>query len=230
MNEIGNSPVLAFLEHLSSLRFNNAFNPYADTCPDCDEGDAPATRRRNLELVLEAALSKGVDSIWIARDLGYRGGRRTGLALTDEVHLSFHAALFGTPPLLRATKGPALAERTATVVWRMLRVIERPIFLWNVFPLHPHEPGDPMSNRSHTRSEREACQPLLAWLLEKLKPNNIVAIGRDAHGALQSMGVKATAVRHPSYGGQAEFISGLTTIYDLNSRSGNGLPQLPLFH
>ncbi|WP_439952990.1 hypothetical protein, partial [Escherichia coli] len=85
----------------------------------------------------EAALAGGVDSIWIARDLGYRGGRRTGLALTDEAHLSAHAGLYGQLPLARATRGPAMTERTATVIWQVLRDLRRPIFLWNVFPLHP---------------------------------------------------------------------------------------------
>ena len=57
-----------------------------------DGPDAPAIRRSNLGLVLEAALAGGISSLWIARDLGHRGGRRTGLALTDEVHLPAHAA------------------------------------------------------------------------------------------------------------------------------------------
>lgn len=218
-----------FIKQLAALRFDNVFNPYADACPDCDDRDAVATRRSNLALVLEAALVKGVDSIWIARDLGYRGGRRTGLALTDDVHLSSHAELLGTPPLARATKGPAVAERTATVVWQMLRVIDRPIFLWNVFPFHPHEPEDPMSNRCHTRAEGNACRPLLAWLLEALRPKNIVAIGQDAHKALTDMGVNATPVRHPSYGGQTEFTHGLAALYGLSVSDANKSSQLRLF-
>ena len=51
-------------------------------------------------------------------------------------------------------------ERTANVIWRMLMRIDEPIFLWNVFPLHPHEPDDPMSNRRHTAKERDACGAL----------------------------------------------------------------------
>lgn len=218
-----------FVEQLAALRFDNVFNPYADACPDCDDGDAATTRRRNMELVLEAALLKGVESIWIARDLGYRGGRRTGLALTDEVHLSWHSALLGTPPLARATKGPAVAERTAKTVWQMLRAIDRPIFLWNVFPLHPHEPDDPMSNRCHTRPERDACRPLLVWLLDALRPRNIVAIGRDAHGALEDLGVSAKPVRHPSFGGKAEFIGGLAALYSLSAADIDASSQPRLF-
>ncbi|CAN7386787.1 MULTISPECIES: uracil-DNA glycosylase [Rhizobium] len=210
----------SFVEALAELRFKDTFNPYSEACSDFDFDDAAAIRRENLRLVLDAAIEHRADSVWIARDLGYRGGRRTGLALTDEAHLSDHSGLYGELPLSRATKGPAFSERTATVIWQMLNRINRPVFLWNVFPLHPHEPHDPQSNRCHTRSEREACRPLLTWLLDVLKPRNVVAIGRDAQLALADLGIEAQQVRHPSYGGQTEFISGVERVYGLRDRSG----------
>ncbi|MGB8275950.1 MAG: uracil-DNA glycosylase [Alphaproteobacteria bacterium] len=151
--------------------------------------------------------------MWVGRDLGYRGGRRTGLALTDEAHLTWHAELLNTPPLLRATRGPAVKERTATVVWEMLHAIGQPVFLWNIFPFHPFVPGEPMSNRGHTRSERAACGPFLVWLLEALRPRIVVSIGRDAYSALEDLGFSSVMVRHPSYGGQNEFIAGLYDLY-----------------
>ncbi|PDT35656.1 uracil-DNA glycosylase [Rhizobium sp. M10] len=205
----------AFVQELASYRFENAFNPYADACPDFDTDESPAIRRRNLEAVLDAAIDRGVHSFWIARDLGYRGGRRTGLALTDELHLDWHADLLGTEPLRRATKGPPVAERTASVVWQMLKSIEQPIFLWNVFPFHPHAAGEPMTNRCHTRSERLACKPLLEALIDALRPKHLVAIGRDAQSALADLELSATAVRHPSYGGQNEFIDAVETFYSI---------------
>ncbi|WP_306789971.1 uracil-DNA glycosylase family protein, partial [Enterobacter hormaechei] len=81
-----------------------------------------------------------------------------------------------------------------------MKRINRPVFLWNVFPLHPHEPNAPLSNRCHTRAEREACRPLLTWLINNLRPKIIVAIGRDAELALADLGIAANPVRHPSYG------------------------------
>jgi hypothetical protein len=214
-----------FLNELAALRFDNVFNPYSDSCPEHDVVDAARIRRHNLERVLTAAILGGVDSMWVARDLGYRGGRRTGLALTDDIHLSWHAALLATPPLVRATKGPAVAERTATIVWRALRSISRPIFLWNVFPLHPHGPLDPMSNRCHSRVERTTCRPLLLWLLEALKPKRVVAIGGDAQAALADFGVRTVSVRHPSYGGQREFLAGIAEHYGVSPDGAHG--QLP---
>lgn len=202
-----------FVERLAACRFSSVFNPYTDECLEHDGDNAAEIRRKNLSQVLSAALENGVDSLWIARDLGYRGGRRTGLALTDELHLDAHAKLFGVAQLARSTKGPALAERTATVIWQAVAQIERPVFFWNVFPFHPHEAGDPMSNRCHTREEREACAPLLSWLIEELKPKSILAIGRDAQIALADAGIEATQVRHPSYGGQAEFKAGVLAHY-----------------
>ncbi|MGW5961009.1 uracil-DNA glycosylase [Methylorubrum thiocyanatum] len=212
-----------FIDALAGLRFNNVFNPYADACVDHDAPGAAAIRRTNLRLVLEAAIAGGVDSIWIARDLGYRGGRRTGLALTDEVHLAAHAGLYGRLPLARATRGPAMAERTATVIWDVLTRIERPIFLWNVFPLHPHEPNDPLSNRCHTRAERQASWHLLQWILSVLQPRTLVAIGRDAEAALADFGVHAEKARHPSYGGQTDFVSKMRSIYSLRPSVASGV-------
>jgi uracil-DNA glycosylase len=216
-----------FLDDLSGLKFPHAFNPYSDKCVVHDVDEAPDIRRRNLETILLAAMTVGIDSLWIGRDLGYRGGRRTGLPLTDEAHLSSHAAVFGCTSLARATKGPMVTERTATIIWRVLESVGRPVFLWNVFPLHPYEQGEPLSNRCHTRAERQACRSLLVWLLRTLNPRHLVAIGKDAQCALADLEIPAVGVRHPSYGGQTEFITGITTLYKL-PKARRESPQLSL--
>jgi hypothetical protein len=99
----------------------------------------------------------------------------------------------------------------------MLQLLNAPVFLWNVFPLHPHEPEDPLTNRNHSRAERTACQPLLLWVLQHLNPKKVVAIGRDAKLALDDINANATAVRHPSYGGQNDFVRDIATLYGLSS-------------
>jgi hypothetical protein len=206
-----------FVRLVAGLKFDHSFNPYSDTCPEIDRPEAALSRRHNLQAVVEAALKNKVRSIWIARDLGYRGGRRTGLALTDEVHLAHHARLLGTGPLSKSTHGHPIAERTATVIWQMLLKIKEPIFLWNIFPLHPHNPGDPMSNRCHTKSERISSRHVLDRLMELLKPDFVLAIGRDSQAALGELGIDARTVRHPSYGGQTEFIQGVSLQYGIDA-------------
>ena len=77
----------SFVQALSAVKLPNVFNPYADICEVHDRSNAAAMRRRGLRTLLTAAQALGIDTLWMGRDLGYRGGRRTGLALTDEMQL-----------------------------------------------------------------------------------------------------------------------------------------------
>jgi uracil-DNA glycosylase len=217
-----------FVSSLAAMQMPSVFNPWSDHCSLHDRRDAAGRRRDNLERVLVAAIDARVETIWIARDLGYRGGRRTGVPLTDEVHLDHAGVLLGGIALERATQGPIMAERTAAIVWRMLAQISQPVMLWNVFPYHPHEDGDPLSNRCHTRAERDATWPLLQALITMIRPKRIVAIGRDAYLALDDIGIPISAVRHPSYGGQREFTAGILDIYGIDDSAAGDAPELPL--
>jgi hypothetical protein len=208
-----------FVAILAEMRLPAVFNPYADCCDFYDRADAARLRKKNLQAFLEAALASKVDTIWIARDLGYRGGRRTGVPLTDEVHLDLVGRLFGGIEFKRATCGPEMAERTAAVVWKVLSRIGQPAILWNVFPFHPHEPNDPFSNRCHTAAERQLTLPLLKSLITMFQPQRIVAIGRDAKMALRGLDIPVVTVRHPSYGGQGEFIASLYELYGVKQRT-----------
>lgn len=214
-----------FVNTLADISLPNVFNPYSDFCEEHDDSNAPERRRMNLFNALSAALELEVKTIWIARDLGYRGGRRTGLALTDEAHLTTHATLLGGIDVQRATRGPVMAERTATVIWNMVARVEKPIFMWNVFPLHPHMPNDPMTNRCHTRGERAVTGWALKSLLELLRPDHVYTIGGDAKRGLEALGIEATAFRHPSYGGQTQFTHEVEVAYDLPPIQKTKLPQ-----
>jgi len=97
----------------------------------------------------------------------------------------------------------------------MLGRVGEAVLLWNAFPLHPHEAGNALSNRGHTRAEREATWPLTLALIGMVRPRRIVAIGRDAADALVGTDVPVLAVRHPSQGGQSEFISGIVELYPI---------------
>lgn len=208
----------SFVKTLSRIRLDGVFNPYGERCSLCDRADADRRRRANLRTLLDAAIRMRVDSLWVARDLGYRGGRRTGLPLTDEEHLPALSQAYGGLALHRATQGLPVAERTAAVIWKMLSRLDQPVFLWNVFPLHPFEPGRPLSNRRHTRAERRTCQDLFFALLDTLQPRRIVAIGKDAHDTLEEFGLEHHPVRHPSHGGQAAFAEGVSRLYGVEEQ------------
>lgn len=208
-----------FVNSIQELRFENVFNPYADRCSVHDVSDAPHRRAQALLELLEAAMETEVDAFWIGRDLGYRGGRRTGLALTDDVHLTVHALRWKVS-IERATTGTPVAERTAAVIWSMLMLVPAAVFLWNVFPFHPHEPGDPFSNRSHRPHERAVGEELLAQLILMLRPRRLVAIGNDAAKTAHRLGGEAeiVQVRHPSYGGQRDFEQQVRDLYQICDR------------
>ena len=202
---------------LISLHFEHCFNPYVDSCPVHDGKDAPLKRRGILLDLLRAATAKSNLSLWIGRDLGYRGGRRTGMALTDDLNFEAHGRRWDLN-LVRPTHGSPCAERTATVIWELLSKIDSPVFLWNVFPLHPYVGGSPFSNRSHNAAERQAGEKILSELIQLLRPARIVAIGNDAAASAQRVvsDISIVHVRHPSYGGQTEFSNSIRSLYGID--------------
>ncbi|MBF2754391.1 MAG: uracil-DNA glycosylase [Gammaproteobacteria bacterium AqS3] len=213
----------AVLRSLRQMRFDNVFNPYTDRCPVYDRINAPLIRGRCLGRVLRRAAATRLDAIWVGRDLGHRGGRRTGLAFADDVNLPGHLARWGLRTQ-RATSGEPMAETTAAVIWDVLRQIESPIFLWNIFPLHPHRRGEPFSNRTHNAQEGRAGEELLIRMIEWLAPRRVIAVGGDAFAALsrRSAGVEVVRVRHPSYGGRSEFLNSMRGLYGLEHPEAPG--------
>jgi len=204
----------AILRAITELRFENTFNPYVDRCPVHDLESAPAMRRDCLSVMLDRAVVSDIDAIWVGRDLGYRGGRRTGLALTDDVHYADHLSRWDLS-VQRPSIGEPVAERTATVIWDILSRLDVSIFMWNVFPLHPHDPGDPFTNRAHNARERRAGLDILMAIIQVLQPRRIVALGNDAFTALaDTFGPdRLHKARHPSYGGQTEFLATMKSMY-----------------
>lgn len=206
-----------FVEHLAETRLVNVFNPYADRCEVHDLPDAVSIRRGNLIAVLKARRAAQIESIWFGRDLGYRGGRRTGLALTDEVTMLGEASLHGEGlAVAKATLGAAVGERTAAVIWSVIRRLRHAPLLWNAFPLHPHEPGDAFTNRAHTIPERRATAWAIEALIERFDKPRLIAVGNDASKALTDLGFEHETSRHPSYGGQREFIATMERLHCLS--------------
>lgn len=202
-----------FSTELASIELKNVFNPYRHVCPLHDEAAAADVRLANLNGYLASALTRRPATAWIGRDLGYRGGRRTGLPLTDEAHLAVLAATYDVATARKATRTTMVAERTAAEIWRVIERIDDPPFLWNAFPFHPFEDNDPLGNRCHTRREFSVCEDLFATLMRTFAFERIYAIGNDAARALERLGLAFECVRHPSYGGQSTFRRQMASAY-----------------
>ena len=219
----------AFVAALADVQLQGVFNPYRDQCEVHDLVNAPAMRRKNLRDYLAAVENLGTNTIWMGRDLGYRGGRRTGQALTDEARLPMFAAHYPGSTPSKATKGPLVAERTAAEIWAVLARLERPPLLWNVFPFHPHDPEDPMTNRRFAARELSEVTDLNRTLITWLGIRRIVCIGQDATAYAATFGVEVECVRHPSYGGVTEFRQGMQRIYGTEMNSVQASSQVTLF-
>ena len=201
-----------FIARLADIKGPNIFNPYRHRCPEFDRPDAVETRSANLRSLLAAAAEQGIEAIWFGQELGHRGGRRTGIALSDETRLDAWGELFCVE-LRRATIGPAVSELTAGHVARVLASMSgRRVLGWNAFPLHAHHPGKPFSNRGHTRQEAAATAPFAQELISRLEPRNLIALGQKAAATLQVLdpGLPITMVRHPSFGGAGAFVAQIT--------------------
>jgi hypothetical protein len=223
--------VKAFIKLLEAISLPDVFNPYRDTCPIHDKTSGAQIRVRNLRKFLDASLHLRVDTIWMGRDLGYRGGRRTGIALTDEAHLPVVTVRFPGCQLEKATRGEVVAERTATEIWSALSAVPEAPFLWNVFPLHPHEHNMPMTNRKFSRSELQQVETVNDLLISGLGIKRIIAIGQDAARYAERYCPNVVAIRHPSYGGVSDFRRGVEECYGLAPLTLSTSPlQQPLIY
>lgn len=209
----------SILSHIQSIKLSNTFNPYTQKCEVYDHDKSPAIRSELLRSILTEASRLEIDAIWIGRDLGHRGGRRTGLALTDDINFHKHLSRWGLSTE-RPTSGLPMREQTASIVWEILSEINEHIFLWNVFPFHPHPKGSVFSNRSHNSKERRDGQVVLDMLVSLLQPQKIVAVGNDAARVARNCfpDIRTIHVRHPSYGGQREFQRQVQELYGLSDK------------
>lgn len=148
-------------------------------------------------------------AILIGEAPGYQGAKFSGLAFTSEaLLLDGVIPRIEATPRLSGTKTP-FREPSATIVWKTLYEagLAEETILWNAFPVHPFREGQPLSNRTPGRWERDSALTVLQGFLLLYRPfqATIYAVGRQAQITLAKLDVAHVALRHPAHGGARQF-------------------------
>ncbi|MEV4990758.1 uracil-DNA glycosylase [Pseudarthrobacter sp. LMD1-1-1.1] len=208
------SGIAAFVEQLAVVDTGAAANNFFNQAVPEN-----ALRRHNLELYLQEMLERRPKVLLVGEAPGFRGMRITGVPFTNRVILGGAANSFG---LFGPGKGYVLppeaagvaAEPTATVLWQVLEEVGFLPLLWSAFPWHPHQPGNPLSNRTPRPSETKLGTPFWQELAELFGISTIVAVGNVAQHSLQRSGLDVPKIRHPAHGGRSGFKQGLEQLLE----------------
>lgn len=187
-------------------------NPYAP--PD----DPAATiRRENLRRYLSDMYCRKPRVLLLAEAPGYRGCALSGIPVTSERILLRGIErwnLFGDGYRRTSDDPQGVAEMTATILWNALvAYADEPPLLWNTIPLHPHQPGQPLSNRTPTRTEQRMGVPFIEAVSALFEFEVVLGVGRTAQRVLGELGYSYVPLRHPAQGGKTRFIEGLRQVY-----------------
>jgi uracil-DNA glycosylase len=201
----------AFVERLATSPAGpNSVNPFDHAHHD------NALRRHNLSRYFEQLAERRPTTLLVGEAPSYRGMRVTGVPFTNTTILRRgvpHFGLLGEANGYSVPDAPRVAaEPTATVVWNTLVELDFLPLLWSAFPLHPHRPGNPFSNRRP--SAAEAAEWAWSWqaLIDLFSIRSVVAVGNVARDILVKSGMSVPHVRHPSQGGRQKFTLGLSEL------------------
>lgn len=222
----------SFIEGLQKYHGENVFNPWGEFDESCDIGARGLEIRvANLRRYLE--LRQKAHYLFIAEGLGYQGGHFSGIAITSErILLGEHPdvdpkSVLGdwkyertsnpeSPLLNRTQKLKGFNEPTDTVVWNALNrhgLAAFDVILWNIFPFHPHKPGDILTNRTPSKEELDIGIEYARQLMELVPNMQVLAIGQKAATTLEKYGVPCMVAPHPSMGGANRFKAKVAEIY-----------------
>ena len=185
------------------------FNPYNDRADAFDLPDAVTVRRENFRSYL-CAYKKMPRIFLLAEAPGPWGCRFSGVPLVSESQLEDPAFPIGG----RATslaEAPH-SEYTAKIYWRVLGPYFPAFFTWNSVPFHPYRESRPMSIRNPGNREVQRYTDIVRQMIDVIKPEKVLSIGRKAEYAFGKIGVDATYIRHPSQGGARIFEAGIDAV------------------
>lgn len=206
------NPITQFVQELSRLAVgSSSFNPFAG------RSENAYIRRKNLELYLTEMKRRQPKMLLVGEAPGYRGMRLTGVPFTNSVILLDPVGrfeLFGAERGYRVPteRAGVAAEPTATVMWNALTELQTLPLLWSAYPLHPHRPGERLSNRLPSAAEVASGVRFWRQLRQIFEIETVVAVGGVAYRTITGAGEVVERVRHPSHGGKVEFTAGLRAL------------------
>jgi len=162
-------------------------------------------KAKNFSIYLTYMLQSKPKHLLVGEALGHLGGALSGIPFTDELRLTISEDKKYLPLQQNGYQIVSTTphkEASATVIWESF--LEKSYFpvLWNIFPIHPHEYDNPKSNRMPTAKEISMYSYFVTDLMELIPSiNQVFALGRTAERKLNQMGIPASYIRHPSFGG-----------------------------
>jgi uracil-DNA glycosylase len=171
-----------------------------------------ALQRENLRAYFDALIQWPCSGdLLVGEAPGYAGCALTGIPFTSEavIQNSRHRFVCGLRPHLRIAG--TQSEQTATIIWNYLSECPAVPAFWNIFPFHPHKPGNPGGNRMPTAEEAQFGHEILSSVVEIFAPKRILAIGKTSLNTLSQFKhpLLAGYIRHPANGGKRDFIGGM---------------------
>lgn len=181
----------------------DVFNPYRHMDDDDRANNAPDMRMANLSQHFNCEPK----FLLIGEAPGYHGCHFSGVPFTSEAQI-----VHGRVPRVicdRITRGDVpRKEASATVMWGVLHGlhIERDTVMWNAYPWHPYQNGDPKSNRTPNVRELKEAMPVTRMVVGHFPYAAVIAVGQVARRTLEKMDIEVRhCVRHPSMGGANQF-------------------------
>ena len=166
-------------------------------------------RRNNLKVYLTKMKSINPSFLILGEAPGYKGCRLSGVAFTSERVLAENTFFKSEPFQFINDKKNLESEISATIVWNEISKLNAKPLIWNIFPFHPHPPGNTLKNRTPTDTELAEGKNFLDDLLKIYDIKKIIALGRKPESQLEKIGLPFSYVRHPSNGGKTDFVKGL---------------------
>ena len=181
-----------------------------------------AVRCANLIRWLRGFENTSQSVIFVGEAPGRDGGAITGIPFVSPMVLTSVNDPWGefgmeTPYELPVGRDANHRERTATRFWKHVPPyfsdLPRPL-TWNIYPFWPFAVGgnERRINRAPTRDETEFGAWWLVRVVEMYPNAQTVAVGVKAQDTLESIGIDAPLVPHPSRGSDEKLIKSLERV------------------